>query len=81
MPRCLAAFLIAVAASGAAQTPIVRTSDPIKQGMPLRAFPRTVKVADNVYTTKTVATVTREPVATGPSTSFRGRAHTGGGVG
>lgn len=33
-----------------AQPPVVRTADPIKRGMQLTDFPRTVKVADNVYT-------------------------------
>jgi cyclase len=33
-----------------AQQPVVRTADPIKRGMQLSDFPRTVKVADNVYT-------------------------------
>ena len=33
-----------------AQPPVVRTADPIKRGMQLTDFPRTVKVSDNVYT-------------------------------
>lgn len=33
-----------------AQPTVVRTADPIKRGMQLADFPRTVKVADNVYT-------------------------------
>ena len=33
-----------------AQQPVVRTGDPIKRGMQLTDFPRTVKVARNVYT-------------------------------
>jgi len=33
-----------------AQPPVVRTADPIKRGMQLTDFPRTIKVADNVYT-------------------------------
>jgi glyoxylase-like metal-dependent hydrolase (beta-lactamase superfamily II) len=33
-----------------AQQPVVRTADPIKRGMQLTDFPRTVKVSDNVYT-------------------------------
>ena len=33
----------------AQQTP-VRTGDPVKRGLPLSDFPRTIKVADNVYT-------------------------------
>jgi len=43
----LAAALVAAAA--AAQD-VVRTADPIKRGFQLSDFPRTVKVADNVYT-------------------------------
>src|SRR5438132_9462163 len=34
----------------ARQTPIVRTGDPIKRGLREVDFPRTVKVADNIYT-------------------------------
>jgi glyoxylase-like metal-dependent hydrolase (beta-lactamase superfamily II) len=33
-----------------AQQPVVRTADPIKRGMKLTDFPRTVRVSDNVYT-------------------------------
>jgi cyclase len=33
-----------------AQSPVVRTADPIARGMKLSDFPRTVKVSDNVYT-------------------------------
>ena len=33
-----------------AQQPVVRTADPIKRGMQLTDFPRTIKVSDNVYT-------------------------------
>ena len=33
-----------------AQQPVVRTADPIKRGMQLSDFPRTITVADNVYT-------------------------------
>ncbi len=40
---CLSAIIIA-------QQPIVRTADPIKRGMQLSDFPRTIKVSDNVYT-------------------------------
>src|SRR4051812_18953631 len=43
--------LTAAAVAGVrAQPPVVRTADPIKRGMQLSDFPRTVKVADNVYT-------------------------------
>ena len=38
------------AALAAAQQPVVRTGDPIKRGLKLSDFPRTIKVADNVYT-------------------------------
>src|SRR6185295_8843031 len=34
----------------AAQAPVVRTADPEKRGLEERDFPRTIKVADNVYT-------------------------------
>ena len=34
----------------AAQAPVVRTADPAKRGLEERDFPRTIKVADNVYT-------------------------------
>ena len=45
----VAAFSLAAAA--AAQTPpVVRTADPVKRGLRLTDFPRTIKVADNVYT-------------------------------
>jgi cyclase len=33
-----------------AQQPVVRTADPIKRGMQLTDFPRTVNIGDNVYT-------------------------------
>jgi cyclase len=33
-----------------AQPPVVRTADPIARGLQLTDFPRTIKVADNVYT-------------------------------
>jgi cyclase len=33
-----------------AQPPVVRTADPLKRGMQLSDFPRTIKVTDNVYT-------------------------------
>jgi cyclase len=34
----------------AAQAPVVRTADPAKRGLKESDFPRTIKVADNVYT-------------------------------
>ena len=42
-------FLIFGAALASAQS-VVRTADPIKRGLKLSDFPRTIKVADNVYT-------------------------------
>ena len=42
-PTFLSAIIIA-------QQPIVRTADPIKRGMQLSDFPRTIRVSDNVYT-------------------------------
>ncbi|MCU1383919.1 MAG: hypothetical protein JWL71_2616 [Acidobacteria bacterium] len=40
---CLSTILLA-------QPPVVRTADPIKRGMQLTDFPRTINIADNVYT-------------------------------
>src|SRR5439155_8199913 len=54
MPRfaalvaALALFTLPAAAS--AQTTVVRTADPAKRGLKESDFPRTTKVADNVYT-------------------------------
>src|SRR4051812_10504537 len=42
-------FALTAVAVGA-QAPVVRTADPIKRGMQLTDFPRTIKIADNVYT-------------------------------
>src|SRR6185503_4647061 len=53
MPRHLIGFVLtlSLAAAAAAQTPpVVRTADPAKRGLRLTDFPRTIKVADNVYT-------------------------------
>jgi glyoxylase-like metal-dependent hydrolase (beta-lactamase superfamily II) len=53
MPRHLIGFALtlSLAAAAAAQTPpVVRTADPVKRGLRLTDFPRTIKVADNVYT-------------------------------
>src|SRR5215831_14364940 len=56
MPRfaaligALAVAAHAAAAAAAAQNPVVRTADPVKRGLKETDFPRTVKVADNVYT-------------------------------
>jgi glyoxylase-like metal-dependent hydrolase (beta-lactamase superfamily II) len=53
MPKRFAACAVSTAFLSTiiiAQQPVVRTADPIKRGMQLSDFPRTVKVADNVYT-------------------------------
>jgi len=42
--------LILLAATGASAQSVVRTADPIKRGLKLSDFPRTIKVTDNVYT-------------------------------
>src|SRR6476659_9284454 len=44
-----AAVVLLAAAAVLAQT-VVRTADPIKRGLKETDFPRTIKVADNVYT-------------------------------
>jgi cyclase len=44
------ALLLALAAGVAADPPVVRTADPIARGLKLSDFPRTIKVADGVYT-------------------------------
>jgi glyoxylase-like metal-dependent hydrolase (beta-lactamase superfamily II) len=46
---CLVTSLLATSAV-LAQSSIVRTADPIKRGLALSDFPRTIKIADNVYT-------------------------------
>jgi glyoxylase-like metal-dependent hydrolase (beta-lactamase superfamily II) len=46
----IAAPLLVCAASVALAQPVVRTADPIQRGLSERDFPRTVRVADNVYT-------------------------------
>ena len=48
LPRTLIASLLA--SMIAAQAPVVRTADPAKRGLKESDFPRTIKVADNVYT-------------------------------
>src|SRR5450631_3900575 len=51
--RSLSLALLAPAlAAGVAlaQQTVVRTADPIKRGLKLTDFPRTIKVTDNVYT-------------------------------
>jgi len=47
---CLFLALSISTAAVHAQPPVVRTADPIKRGLKLTDFPRTIKVADNVYT-------------------------------
>ena len=49
MPFFIAAILTLFASSALAQ-PVVRTADPAKRGLKESDFPRTIKVADNVYT-------------------------------
>jgi cyclase len=44
------ALLAGLAASIAAQPFVVRTADPAKRGLKESDFPRTIKIADNVYT-------------------------------
>jgi glyoxylase-like metal-dependent hydrolase (beta-lactamase superfamily II) len=47
----LCALISMTAAAGVAtQRPVVRTADPVRRGLKESDFPRTVKVADNVYT-------------------------------
>jgi len=41
---------VLLTAGSAPQSPVVRTADPIKRGLALTDFPRTLKVTDNVYT-------------------------------
>jgi len=45
----IAVLALAVCTEASAQ-PVVRTADPIKRGLKLSDFPRTIKVTDNVYT-------------------------------
>src|SRR3989475_8742055 len=49
-PFLVTALLAGVAASATAQPFVVRTADPAKRGLKESDFPRTIKVADNVYT-------------------------------
>src|SRR6476646_9060350 len=46
----LAATAVPLLAAGVLAQSVVRTADPIKRGFKESDFPRTVKVADNVYT-------------------------------
>ena len=48
--RLLSAAILALSASSAVAQPVVRTADPAKRGLKESDFPRTIKVADNVYT-------------------------------
>jgi cyclase len=53
MPRfaaLVAALALLAPPPAAAQTAVVRTADPAKRGLTESDFPRTIKVADNVYT-------------------------------
>jgi cyclase len=49
-PVLCSSILVAALAVLAAQPNVVRTADPVKRGLKITDFPRTVKVADNVYT-------------------------------
>lgn len=49
LPTGLVALSASLAAAVAAQ-PVVRTADPAKRGLAASDFPRTIKVADHVYT-------------------------------
>src|SRR5438093_8497723 len=49
-PFLTTALLAALSALALAQPPVVRTADPAKRGLRESDFPRTIKVADNVYT-------------------------------
>ena len=48
--RLFIAAILALSASSAVAQPVVRTADPAKRGLKESDFPRTIKVADNVYT-------------------------------
>jgi len=57
LSACATAALVAQVVSGGVQgaqgisiNPVVRTADPIKRGLTLTDFPRTLKLTDNVYT-------------------------------
>src|SRR5438552_5458741 len=49
-PVFVSSAVVASLAILAAQSNIVRTADPVKRGLKITDFPRTVKVADNIYT-------------------------------
>src|SRR5215218_5816864 len=50
LPIGLVVLSAMLAAPAAAQPPVVRTADPAKRGLKESDFPRTIRVADNVYT-------------------------------
>jgi cyclase len=50
MPVLIALMAALVAWSAFAQPPVVRTADPAKRGLKESDFPRTIRVAENVYT-------------------------------
>src|SRR5215813_13640046 len=50
MPVLIALIVALVASSALAQPSVVRTADPAKRGLKESDFPRTIKVAENVYT-------------------------------
>src|SRR5437868_4230401 len=50
MSFLIALIATAFASAAFAQPPVVRTADPAKRGLKETDFPRTIKVADNVYT-------------------------------
>ena len=50
MPFFIALIAAFVASSALAQSRVVRTADPAKRGLKESDFPRTIKVAENVYT-------------------------------
>ncbi|HMF99134.1 MAG TPA: MBL fold metallo-hydrolase [Vicinamibacterales bacterium] len=50
MPVLIALIVALVASSALAQPSVVRTADPAKRGLKESDFPRTIRVAENVYT-------------------------------
>jgi cyclase len=50
MPVVIALMAALIASSAFAQPSVVRTADPAKRGLKESDFPRTIKVAENVYT-------------------------------
>src|SRR5437667_4364755 len=49
-PFLTTALVAALGALAFAQSPVVRTADPAKRALKESDFPRTIRVADNVYT-------------------------------